>query len=286
LNCWRSSWSVAFAGGEQQPAAEYRQRLPDSSNLIADAFAALPLTIPEAPVPATPGEASRLTPPAVPVLPEGLPPRAGRFREALADLRKGNDLGRSQPGWPSEGLLALIGQVERFADLDRDLPAFLAGERKPAGPTQQLELAVLCQHPARRLYAASARFYAGAFAADGALAENDVGHRTNAACVAVLAGLGQGEDRTKPADTERARLRRQALDWLRADLVARTKRVEGGKPQDRATAIGKLTHWGKDPDLAAVRDKDGLDRLPEDERQAWQQFWADTAALLQQAQKK
>ena len=43
--------------------------------------------------------------------------------------------------------------------------------------------------------------------------------RYNAACAAALAGSGRGHDTGKLKDDELARLRKQALDWLRADLV-------------------------------------------------------------------
>src|SRR5262249_36683526 len=55
----------------------------------------------------------------------------GRFGEALVALRKGHALGVRQPGWPSAIATAQIRRVERLVELDRDLPAFLAGERKP-----------------------------------------------------------------------------------------------------------------------------------------------------------
>jgi hypothetical protein len=44
-------------------------------------------------------------------------------------------------------------------------------------------------------------------------------------------------------------------------------------------------NWRKhsNADLASVRDPEALDLLPEAERQAWQQFWAEVDALLQKA---
>jgi hypothetical protein len=206
------------------------------------------------------------------------------FREGLASLRKGHELGARRPDWPSARITALVRQVEHFIDLDRDLPAFLTGKRQPSGPDEQIELAALCGHPAKRLYAAAARFYADAFAARPALADDlRAGHRYNAACCAALAGCGRGQDQPTPDAQGRARLRRQALDRLRPDLAAWSKLLDSGKPEDRATTIRTLTDWGKDPDLTGVRDQGELEKLPEDERQAWRQLWADVAALLQRA---
>jgi hypothetical protein len=39
-------------------------------------------------------------------------------------------------------------------------------------------------------------------------------------------------------------------------------------------------HWQKDPDLASVRDRSALDRLPEHERAAWQALWREVDELL------
>jgi hypothetical protein len=44
-----------------------------------------------------------------------------------------------------------------------------------------------------------------------------------------------------------------------------------------------MRHWQTDADLAGVRDKDALDKLPEDERKQWRQFWDDVADLLRRA---
>ncbi len=45
-----------------------------------------------------------------------------------------------------------------------------------------------------------------------------------------------------------------------------------------------MRHWQQDTDLAGIRDKAALDKLPAEERQAFTQLWADVAALLQKAQ--
>jgi hypothetical protein len=47
----------------------------------------------------------------------------------------------------------------------------------------------------------------------------------------------------------------------------------------------RLTHWQQDPDLAGIRDKDALAKLPEGERADWLKLWADVEALSKQAGK-
>ena len=83
---------------------------------------------------------------------------------------------------------------------------------------------------------------------------------------------------------ERTCLRQQARDWLRADLVLRTKQVGSGQTADRAAVQQALPHWQKDADLAGLRDKDALAKLPAAEQKAFTQLWADVAALLTKAE--
>jgi hypothetical protein len=98
-------------------------------------------------------------------------------------------------------------------------------------------------------------------------------------CVAALAGCGQGADAAKLDEKERARLRRQALDWLRADLTAWGKLLDKQPEKARAAVQQALRHWQEDSDLAGVRG-DGLTRLPEAELQPWQQLWVDVERML------
>jgi hypothetical protein len=107
-------------------------------------------------------------------------------------------------------------------------------------------------------------------------------HRYNAACAAALAGCGQGLDAGSIGDEERARLRQQALDWLRADLDRWRKLLEGDSADVRAKVVKTLKHWQTDSDLSGVRDPGapGLAKLPEAEREAWGKLWAEVAELL------
>jgi serine/threonine-protein kinase len=97
--------------------------------------------------------------------------------------------------------------------------------------------------------------------------------------VAALAGTGQGADATDLGDEQRARWRKQALDWLREDLALLGKRLDEGTPQAHAEVAGTLRHWQKTPDLAGLRDDDALAKLPEAEREACRKLWADVESL-------
>jgi Flp pilus assembly protein TadD len=203
----------------------------------------------------------------------------GHLAEALAELRRGHELGSRQPDWPYPSAM-WVRRAEGMAAQEAKLPAFLEGKYRPADNQQRLDLAQVCVLTKRPR--AAAGLYADAFAADPKLLD-DMGHRYNAACYAALAGCGQGKDAAKLEDKERDRWRKQALDWLRADLEAWRKVLDQGKSPERAAALKALRHWQQDADLASLRDEKALAGLPAAERRAWQGLWADVAALVQRA---
>jgi tetratricopeptide (TPR) repeat protein len=206
----------------------------------------------------------------------------GLFAEALAAYRRGHKLGSRRPGWPYPSA-QWVRQEELLVALDNKLPRCLSGEARPADAAEGIGLAKLCRQY-KTLYAASARFYTGAFAAQPQLA-NDLSaqHRYNAACAAALAGCGQGKDAAQCDERERSLLRRRALTWLRADLARYARLADRGPAPARAAVRQQLRHWQQDANLAHVRG-DALPELPEEERQAWRRLWAEVAATLAQAQ--
>jgi tetratricopeptide (TPR) repeat protein len=179
----------------------------------------------------------------------------------------------------------LLAQAERLAAARDKLPAFQNGSYAPASNAERLSLAEWCQ--IKKLHHTATRLYAAAFAAAPKLADDlKAGHRYNAVCDAALAAAGQGEDAAKLDDKEKARLRQQALDWLRADLALPTKQLESGQPAERTAAQQALRHWQKDADLAGIRDASALTKLPAQERETFTQLWADVAALLKKTEQK
>src|SRR5262249_35726295 len=145
-------------------------------------------------------------------------------------------------------------------------------------------LADLCQRY-KKLYAAAARWFAEAFAAEPQLsADLDAGHRYYAARAAVRAGCGQGRDAAGLDDKSRASFRRQALDWLQAELEARRRLLETDPAKNRWIIACDLQRWFNDPGFAGVREPNELARLPEAERQAWRKLWADIADIWAQAE--
>jgi eukaryotic-like serine/threonine-protein kinase len=207
----------------------------------------------------------------------------GRFAESLAELKRAQELGKNQPG-ETDPLAELVREAEVMAAMESKLSAFLKGEFRPKDNTERLDLARVCQ--VKTLNHTGARLYADAFAADPKLAD-DLGafHRYNAACFASLAAAGQGEDAAKLDDNERACLRKQALDWLRADLILRTRQLESSQPADRANAQRNLRHSQQDSDLVGIRDEAALVKLSEAERKECHALWGEVEALLKRAEK-
>jgi serine/threonine-protein kinase len=181
----------------------------------------------------------------------------------------------------------LIRQCERLVELDERLPGFIDGTTTPASVSEGIELAVLCS--LKRLNCAAVRFYEIAFAAEPKLTDNLEAHRRyDAARAAALAGCGEGKDADKLDGQERARLRRQALDWLRADLEGWGRLPD--KDQDKAGSAATLTRilqsWLVDTGFAGVHGPEAMAKLPEAERLPWRILWGDVEDALTRTQGK
>ncbi len=107
----------------------------------------------------------------------------------------------------------------------------------------------------------------------------ELGARFDAACAAALTGCGIGEDVGKLDEQQRAGLRKQAFDWLRAECDAWAEKNRVGKPEEQRLAATAVRSWLNNEDLAGVRDEHALAGLPADERRDWQALWAKAAAL-------
>jgi len=207
----------------------------------------------------------------------------GLYTQAVEELRRGHELGSREARWslPSANWLR---DAERLAQLDARLPALLTGEEQAKDTAERLVLARFCQQPHKKFYAASARWYDEAFAARPALAENlTSGNRYNAACAAALAGCRQGQDAVGLDEKQCARLRQQALYWLRADVEAWRRLLAKDLDKTRPVLLKLLRHWQDDSNLAGVRRRDALATLPEAERTEWEQLWQEVEALRQRA---
>jgi tetratricopeptide (TPR) repeat protein len=208
--------------------------------------------------------------------------RQGRYAEALPHLKRGDELGSRNPNWryPSA---EWVREAQLCRDLAARVPRILKGDAKPAGIPELLAVARLCQQD-RKLHATAVRFFREAFAMDPALTGHEPSDpRYSAACAACLAGCGQGNDAAVLDDNECSRLRQQGQDWLRAELKACRRLLDRDPDKTRAGIAQRLQHLLGDADFAGVRGPQALGKLPEAERAAWQQLWAEVEQLFVQA---
>jgi len=169
-----------------------------------------------------------------------------------------------------------------LAALDARLAAVFTDTKTPRAGAERTELAYRAYEKA--LYASSAQLYAEALANDPKLADDrQLQHRYNAACASALAGCGPGNDDAPPDDAAKVKLRRQAREWLQAELAAWGKVLDAGTAEMKGVVPKTLEHWKADADLAAIRDEKELAKLPDRERAAFQQLWKDIDQLLTKA---
>jgi serine/threonine-protein kinase len=206
-------------------------------------------------------------------------PRLGRYDEAALHVRAIlKTLSKNSVLRPK--LEKNLQIHERMIERERKLSQVLAREIQPDTPADYLGYIKLCRQ--RKLNAAAASLYADALATKPALKKMALvkDHRLAGARLAALAGSGQGEDAQYFDQRERARWRKQALDWLLADLNITRGILQHKVPQVRLRGQKRLHGWQNEKDLAGIRDQPALDRLPVEEQWTYREFWAEVAELL------
>jgi serine/threonine-protein kinase len=187
-----------------------------------------------------------------------------------------------------------------------NLPASLRGECQPRDNHERIALLSVCQFEG--LDAVAARLYEDAFSADPNLAEDlaaqclrragrrgekpagrleDLGTecRYPAVRCAARAGCGLANDGASLGESERAHWRKQARDWLRADLALWDKMLSGDSPPARDFAEKMLARWQADPDLAGLREPGGLGALSADERADCVALWKEVGSVRARVRK-
>jgi serine/threonine protein kinase len=208
--------------------------------------------------------------------------RLGRFREGLAARRRGHELGSKLPDWrfPSA---QWVRDAETLLRFDEELAAIQRGEPPPADPRERLGIADFCVMW-KRLPLTSLRLRTGLFAEGFPHTDDERAvHLFDAACAAALSANGDGLDVADLKEQDRARLRRQALDWLRAALELSTRRLEKRATADCVAIEKKMNHWQNDSDVASLREEAPLAKLSEAEREEFRNLWKDVAALRDRA---
>jgi Flp pilus assembly protein TadD len=207
----------------------------------------------------------------------------GEFTEAITVLRKGQQLSGGRPGQPSASA-GWIHDVERRAALEARLSALQRGADRPADCAEALDFARICT--TKKLHAAAAALYQDVFKQKPELAEDlSSATRYSAAIAAALAGTSRGMDRPPLDEATKAFWRKQALEWLQADLNLRAKQLETGTPSMRNEVREKLQYWLHDPALAGIRDEAEVAKLPESEQAASRRLWGQVERLASEVQR-
>jgi serine/threonine protein kinase/Flp pilus assembly protein TadD len=203
--------------------------------------------------------------------------RLSRFKEALACYRRGDELGRKKPGW-NYSSDQWLRDAARLAELDGLFAAVLRGEPPPTEPN---DFFGVCEFAVswKKLPATAARLYSQGLEKLPLTREFKSLQLYNGACAACLAAAGKGQDALELDDRERARLRGQALHWLRAALATEKEGGEKADTAGRAAVCKRVEHWLVDADLAALRDPAVLAGLPAEERDGCLRFWGDVLTL-------
>ncbi len=111
-------------------------------------------------------------------------------------------------------------------------------------------------------------------------------HRYDAACSAVQAAAGRGEDAHLLPDKVASMFRSWALGWLRDQLNSYAQAASRNDVTVKQTIRQRMAQWRRDADLPPVRDRVALERLAENERAAWQALWSDVDELAARMVKK
>jgi serine/threonine-protein kinase len=200
--------------------------------------------------------------------------RKGHFAEALASLRRGHELGSQKPNWnnPSK---QWVTDCERLVEMEKRFQAILKGEAKPANAHEKIAFATVCA--TKGLYGRASQLYLECFAEEpGLLQDRHSGLRFEAARAAARAGCESRNGQPPFDEKTRASWRKQALQWLQADLDL----WMSGPSRAQVQVVEKLRHWPYETDLAGLRDSAALAKLPEAEQEACRKLWARVDLML------
>ncbi len=214
-------------------------------------------------------------------------PRNTQYRQSLTN-HYGN-LRRAAQGLDDPDLLAEaelgLAELKASDPAIQALDARLTAVQKGATAKDTAERLALAQRAYdTKRHATAAKLWAEAIEAEPKVsADRQKQHPYNAARAAALAAAGEGKDEPPVDDATKAKLREQALGWLKAELAVWSKFIASDPTQAKAFIVRTLEYWEKDTALAGIRDPEALAKLPEEEQAAWKALWAEVAALLAKA---
>jgi serine/threonine-protein kinase len=193
---------------------------------------------------------------------------SGPLSESIAALERSRGL---DPTWRSSAATAAISLAEEHRRIEERLPALLSGREAPRDADDAARIAERAH--LRGHFAFAAALYEGVLPQVPPDAASNLLY--GGACAAARAATAAEADVAAPSDAERGNLRRKAAAWLRRAL----SRIEE-KPRDqRWEVVRELRRWQRDPDLAGLRGRDALARLPAEERAPLEALWGDVERI-------
>jgi tetratricopeptide (TPR) repeat protein len=197
--------------------------------------------------------------------------QTGRFREALEVMQRARDLGASRPTWRFESG-AFIRHMEELIRVDEKHWAEV--EARWQGVERVEEMLMLADMASfKRRWALAAKMYGAALARDPSANHDSAERRTRAARALIQAASAVGVDsRTGPGESERARMRAQALAWMQEIVRMQRDLLEGGEV-GKAHVRSTLSLLLGDAFFASVREESELRKLPAEEARTWREHW-------------
>ncbi|HEY1067307.1 MAG TPA: hypothetical protein VGE52_14395, partial [Pirellulales bacterium] len=208
---------------------------------------------------------------------------AGRTAEAILPLQRAIRIDPADHV-SRRNLAVLLERERRWGEAADAWSDVLAVE--PLNAEARCNLAFALQQGGR--FQDAAAEYTQAFADAPSLAEDLPSLRRYDAARSAAAAASRGttphDASVSKVEANPADLRRQSLEWLRADLVGwREQLAEDDQIDTRFAVANVLGHWLNEPTLDPIRSPTALAQLPADERAEWEALWKSVRRMRSDA---
>ncbi len=202
----------------------------------------------------------------------------GDYEQSAVESRRAMELADGNFGGAA-GFGSEVADTLARAAISPRLAKVLSGEAKTQNALELAQFGNLSIE--RKLFVSGARLLMDAIRTDRELGVPTKSFcRYNSACAAARAGEGEGNEKPRLDEREKAHWRQQALDWLKTDLAAFTKQIQARDSRVDEQVVRQLRHWKHDPDLASIREEASLKAFPDDEQKACRALWAEVDTVI------
>lgn len=202
----------------------------------------------------------------------------GRFDESLSHLRRGHELGKHQPNWPTEYISKWIRRMDDVIAAARRFSEFLEGEIAPKTVEEYFAFGVVCE--ANELFVQAASLFQDAIAVHEVGNSLAVDFHLHVATNGANAGAGLGDGNELSANA-RAELRRRAVESLRHVCDIQKKRLSAGDALFDMDI--PISQWMTVHELSRLRDDRYVKELPSEEQDVLRALWQEVQTVAEQA---